>query len=101
VPVGQVSVASHVLVLPDQLTDQVGPIHAALLDVSSAPGVIFIESLDAQTAPRHVQALVAQRSAGREFVAELRARGLNVQALRTATYEEAKLIRARAQRGEL
>ena len=87
-PVGQVSVASHVLVLPDQLTDQVGPIHAALLDVSSAPGVIFIESLDAQTAPRHVQALVAQRSAGREFVAELRARGLNVQALRAATYEE-------------
>ena len=87
-PVGQVSGASHILVLPDQLTDQVGPIHAALLDVSSAPGVIFIESLDAQTAPRHVQALVAQRSAGREFVAELRARGLNVQALRAATYEE-------------
>jgi len=35
-----------------------------------------------------VQALVAQRSAGREFVAELRARGLNVQVLRAASYEE-------------
>lgn len=81
---------------PDQLTDQVGPISSALKDPPNAPEVIFIESLDAQTAPRHVQALVAQRSAGREFVAELRARGLNVQALRAATYEEG-LTAAQAQ----
>ncbi len=88
VPVREVSASSQILILPDQLTDQVGPVRAALLDPSSAPSMIFIESLDAQTAPRHVQALVTQRAAGREFVAELRARGLKVQMLRAATYEE-------------
>ena len=79
--------SSHVLILPDQLTDQVGPVRAALLDPSSAPSMIFIESLDAQSVPRHVQALVAQRAAGREFVEGLRARGLKVQLLRATTYE--------------
>ena len=88
VPVGTVSTPSHILVLPDQLTDQVGPIRAALQDPQRAPGVIFIESRDAQSAPRHLQALVAQRSAGREFIAELRARGLKVQELRADTYED-------------
>jgi deoxyribodipyrimidine photolyase-like uncharacterized protein len=68
---------AHLLVLPDQLTDQVGPVRAALHG-GSPVRIIMVESRDAQPAPRHVQALVAQRAAGREFATEMRAKGLRV-----------------------
>ncbi|MEY3495737.1 MAG: hypothetical protein RI921_1097, partial [Chloroflexota bacterium] len=42
---------AHLLVLPDQLTDQVGPVRDALL--GGAPvRIIMVESRDAQPAPR-------------------------------------------------
>ena len=91
---GEVSDRVHVLVLPDQLTDQVGPVRDALQDPSSAPPIIFIEAVDAQPAPRHVQALVQQRAAGREYVDGLRARGLDVALHRVETLEDG-LERAR------
>ena len=78
---------AHILVLPDQLTDQVGPVHVAL-QTGAPVRIIMVESRDAQPAPRHVQALVAQRAAGREFAAEMRAKGLRVDLIRSATFEE-------------
>ncbi|MFZ9141479.1 MAG: cryptochrome/photolyase family protein [Candidatus Limnocylindrus sp.] len=78
---------AHLLVLPDQLTDQVGPVRDALL--GGAPvRIIMVESRDAQPAPRHVQALVTQRAAGREFAAEMRAKGLHVDLIQSGTFEE-------------
>ena len=84
----------QLLILPDQLTDQVGPVHVALQRGERVP-IIMIESRDAQPAPRHVQALVAQRAAGREYAAELRAKGLPVNLIQSETLE-AGLDAARA-----
>ena len=78
---------AHLLVLPDQLTDQVGPVRAALHG-GSPVRIIMVESRDAQPAPRHVQALVAQRAAGREFATEMRAKGLRVDLIQSETFEE-------------
>ena len=68
-----------VLVLPDQLTDQVGPVAEALAgDSNKAPQIIMVEARDAWALPRHIQALVSQVAAGREFASSLRGRGLTV-----------------------
>ena len=75
------------VVLPDQLTDQVGPVRAALRN-GSPMRIIMVESRDAQPAPRHVQSLVAQRAAGREFADEMRAQGLRVDHIKSTTFEE-------------
>ena len=68
-----------VLVLPDQLTDQVGPVAEALAgDSNKAPQIIMVEARDAWALPRHIQALVSQVAAGRDFASSLRGRGLTV-----------------------
>ena len=82
------SSSPHILVLPDQLTDQVGPVYSALSSKKTRPTILMVESRDSQPAPRHVQALVTLRAAGREFAEQLRAQGLTVQLIQAETYEE-------------
>ena len=82
------SASPHILVLPDQLTDQVGPVFAALSSKKAKSTILMVESRDAQPAPRHVQALVTLRAAGREFAEQLRAHGFTVQLIQAETYEE-------------
>ena len=82
------STSPHILVLPDQLTDQVGPVFDALSSKKAKSTILMVESRDAQPAPRHVQALVTLRAAGREFAEQLRVQGLAVQLIQAETYEE-------------
>ena len=82
------SSSAYILVLPDQLTDQVGPVFTALSSKKMRSTILMVESRDTQPAPRHVQALVTLRAAGREFAEQLRAQGLTVQLIQAETYEE-------------
>ena len=80
---------SHLVILGDQLTDQVGPLHALLKDPKSfARPVFVVEVTGVRHAKRHLQAVVMQVAALRSFAEELRSRGIETDVVAAETLEE-------------
>ena len=71
-----------VLVLPDQLTESVGPVAAALAGSSPHRRIFVLECVAHWRRPRHIQALVAEILAARGFLATLKVRGIDASLLR-------------------
>ena len=79
---------SHLLILGDQLTDQVGPIRALLQDQRAFAQPIFVaEVTGIRREKRHLQAVVMQVAALRTFAEELRARGIATEVVAGETLE--------------
>jgi deoxyribodipyrimidine photolyase-related protein len=74
--------STAVFVLPDQLTESVGPVAQAIEGSTSYKRVFVLECVAHWKRPRHIQALVSEVIAARGYVANLKARGLDSSLLR-------------------
>jgi len=80
---------SHLIILGDQLTDQVGPLRALLEDQKSfARPVFVVEVTGVRRAKRHLQAVVMQVSALRAFAEELQRRDVETEVVAAETLEQ-------------
>jgi len=73
-----------ILVLPDQLTEAVGPVARAIAGDPSERRVLVLESTSAWARPRHIQAIVSEVLAARRYVQSLAQQGIPASTLRCA-----------------
>lgn len=79
---------SHLLILGDQLTDQVGPLRTLLQDQRAFAQPLFVaEVTGIRREKRHLQAVVMQVAALRTFAEELRSRGIATEVVAGETLE--------------
>jgi len=79
---------NHLVILGDQLTDQVGPVHALRADPHAFARPLFVaEVTGIRREKRHLQAVVMQVAALRAFAEELRRRGIETEVVAAETLE--------------